>query len=266
MQAVIDTAIRACQGEPLEPGTVYAFHTPAGIERVDLTGPEYTGVLERKRGTVTVQDVDSFLAYWDKHNEPGSDIYARPDRLTVTAVLDAHSATEAGWGQHRLHLQLTPTPAWQAWKALSGQWVGQEQMAEFLEDHLPEIVEPSGADMLELAQTIQATIKADFKSSSLLANGARTLAYAEEIDTRAGRKGELTIPGQLALGIEPFEGSGAYRVTARFRTRIQDGHLRLAVKLDRPEDVVKAAFTDVRQAIAEADSVRVPVLLGTPIA
>lgn len=265
VQAVIDTALRSATPAPLELGKFYTVVMPGGgVQKIDLTGEEHTGFVTRKRGTATLQDVPSFLHYWGKHSDTDSEIYADQARLTVTAVLDAHTADTARWGQHRAVLALRPTAAWTAWTNISAKSLSQTDMAEFLEDHLPEIVTPSGAEMLELVQTFQATIKAEFKSSSILASGARQISYAETINATAGKKGELTIPGSIALGIAPFEGSDPYEITARFRTRIADDRLFLAIKLDRPEDVIRAAFADTTQLIAETTG-EGSVLTGTPI-
>ncbi|MEU7399969.1 DUF2303 family protein [Streptomyces sp. NPDC044948] len=251
IQPVIDTALRSAPPAELEPGKVYAFHTPNGVHQVDLTGPDHTGVLSRKTGTTTVRDAQSFLTYWDKHHDDNSEVYADSDRLTVTAVLDAHTSGTARWGGHRLHLALRATDAWKQWLALDGKLMGQEQFAEFLEDHLPELLEPDAATMLEIAQSIQGVAKAEFQSGTRLQSGERKLSYVETVTAKAGQKGELVIPETFVVGLVPFEGSEGYRLTARLRYRINGGPLQLGYKLERPADVQRTAFDDVVKAIGE---------------
>ncbi len=263
IKTIVDTALLAAEPAELVPGKVYAWLTPSGsVQRVDLTGDEHRDAPARKTGTTTLRDVASFLAYHGKHSDPASEVYADATRLTITAVLDAHSAGTPRFGKHRAVLALRTTEAWDQWLAKDNRLIGQAEFAEHLEDHLAELIEPDAATMLEIAQSFQATTKADFTSSTRLASGQRQLSYVEETTARAGGKGQLTIPETFEIGLVPFEGSDPYKLTARFRYRIADGQLRLGYKLDRPGDVLRAAFADVLAAVA--DAVEQPVLNGTP--
>ncbi|MFD8805615.1 DUF2303 family protein [Streptomyces sp. NPDC059597] len=260
-QTIVDTALRAAPPAVLEPGKVHAFHTATGVKTIDLTGPEHTGVPPRKSGTTTVRDTPSFLAYFGKHSDDASEVYADSDRLTITAVLNAHSADESSWGDHRVVLALRTTDAWKQWTQADGQLMDQEAFAEFLEDHLPELLDPSAAEMLEIAQSLQATSKVDFQSGVRLASGQRQFQYVETTTTKAGQKGQLTVPETFVIGLVPFEGSEGYKLTARLRYRITDRGLRMGYKLERPADTLRTAFADVVNAI-DGDIMQ-PVMNGT---
>lgn len=264
-QAIIDVAQAAAVPQALDPGKVHVIALGRGeFRQIDLTGPEHTGKPPRKSGTTTVRDVDSFLAYFDKHGNDDSEVYADVERRTITAVLDAHTAEDARWGGHRLQLSLRETMAWRAWTSMDGQLVPQGQFAEFIEDNLVDLVEPDSATMLELAQSFEATTSAEFQSSQRLDSGQRTFTYAEEVQAKAGHKGEITIPATLVLALAPFEGTERYKVTARFKYRLdrQKGELRLGFKIERPEDILTAAFNDIRTLI-DSD-VPMAVLNGAP--
>ncbi|KMS79077.1 hypothetical protein ACH49_13545 [Streptomyces leeuwenhoekii] len=261
-QTIVNTALAAAPPAELTPGKVYAFVLPGGgFHKVDLTGDDYRATPTRKAGTTTVRDAQSFLAYWDKHHDDASEVYADNDRLTVTAVLDAHQADGARWAGHRLHLALRETEAWKQWMRFNGELMSQEDFAEFLEDHLPELLEPSAADMLEIAQSFQAAQKVDFQSATRLSSGQRQFQYVETATTKAGQKGQLTVPETFVVGLVPFEGSDGYRLTARLRYRIGQQGLRLGYKLERPDEIRKTAFADVVKAIGE--QIDVPVMNGT---
>lgn len=262
VQTIVDTALRTAPPVTLEPGKIHAFHTPTGVHQIDLTGPEHTGTPARKRGITTVRDAASFAAYFHKHSDPNTEVYADADRLTVTAVLDAHTPDQARWSGHRLNLALRQAEAWEQWKSNDGKLLSQEQFAEFLEDHLPELLEPSSADMLEIAQSIQAATKVDFQSGTRLATGQRQFQYVETTTAKAGQKGQLTIPETFVVGLVPFEGSDGYRLTARLRYRIGDRGLSIGYKLERPGDILRTAFQDVVTAIGE--QIEQPIMNGTP--
>lgn len=248
----------------LELGGYWALTTPDGIAQIDLTGDKYRDRPARKTGVVKVRDVPSFLHYWDKHRYEGaSEVYADLDHRTITAVLDAHSADHAGWAGHVLRLGLRHSPSWTAWVGISGKLMGQQAFAEFIEDHRPDIVEPVAADVLELAQSFQATVKAEFKSGTVLKSGQRELQYTETVDASAGKSGRLAIPDHITLALAVFESDGmAEAVTARFRYRLENGSLRIGVVLDEVDDKVRSAFQAVVDDIDQG--VDVPVLNGTP--
>jgi uncharacterized protein YfdQ (DUF2303 family) len=264
VRAIIDTAQQAAAPAELEIGKVYLARTATGVQKIDLTGAEYLSKPTRKTGTTTVRDAPSFVTLWDKHSdELASEVYADADRLTITAVLDADSADAPNWGGHRLTLALRETDAWKAWAANDGHLIGQEDFAEFIEDHLPEILKPAAAEMLEIAQSISGTVKADFAGGVRLATGQRQLQYTETVTAKAGQKGTLVIPEVFTIGLLPFEGlTEGYQINARFRYRIEGSTLRMGYKLDRPQDSRATAFQDVVKAISE--QITVPILNGTP--
>lgn len=259
-QTIVDTALRSAPPAELETGKVYAFHTPTGVHQIDLTGPATAP--DRKVGITTVRDALSFHAYFGKHADADSEVYADSDRLTVTAVLDAHQADSPRYNQHVLKLALRETEAWKQWAARDGKLMDQETFAEFLEDHLPELLEPTAAEMLEIAQSFQATNKVEFQSASRLTSGQRQFQYMETGTAKAGQKGQLAVPEVFTIGLVPFEGSEGYRLTARLRYRIGANGLQLGYKLERPDEVRRTAFGDVVTAIGE--HIDQPVMNGTP--
>jgi len=187
-----------------------------------------------------------------------------PRRTKGTTRLfdDADVEFGAAWADHRAVLTLKATPEWTHWAGPNGQMLGQEAFAEHIETGADEVVKPSGAEMLELAQTFHAKNNVAFKQSTILASGERQFAYEETIAAKAGQTGKLTIPKEFELGIAPFEGTDKYKVIARLRYRIREGALTIGYKLDRPEVVQLAAFDDVASRIAAAADLT--ILSGLP--
>lgn len=265
IQAVIDTAQRAVDPVELDLGNVYAVATANGdVKTLDLTGDQYRDQPKRKTGTIQVRDVPTLAEVWMKHGVADiSEIYADRDGLAVTAVFDAHGREETGWGKYRAVLALKFSEAYKAWTGLDGRLMPQEQFAEFLEDNRADIREPSAAELLEVAQTLQGTSKVDWQAGHRLVDGQRRIAFLETTEAKAGAKGELAIPTEIVIGVPVFDGATvAHAFTARFRHRIEGGNLRLMYKLDRPADVVTAAFDGVVAEVASACGAT--VLRGTP--
>lgn len=218
----------------------------------------------RKTGQHTVTDVDSLVDYLAKHGLPQTELWGSPDAGTIRAVINAHNEAGAGggndghgiagWGDHTITLNLKASKDWIEWVKNDGQMMQQTQFAEFIEDHLPNFVTPSGADMLELAQTFQATTKVDFDSSQRLKSGETQVTYKEATEATAGKKGTIQIPDTFTLGLQVYERGDAYRVDARFRYRINGGQLALGYRLTRPRDVLLAAFEGVADDVRAATS------------
>jgi uncharacterized protein YfdQ (DUF2303 family) len=264
VDSIIQVAQEAAEPAPLEKGQIYAVTVSDRVHLVDLTGHEYRDTPLRKLGKVMVRDVPSFAQYHGKHAEAGvTDLFASRDILTVTAVLDAHARELPGWGGHLLMLSLKHSEAYKAWAKCDGHYMGQEEFAEHLDDNRADIVEPSAAEMLEIAQTIQGTSKVEWAASHRLVDGQRRLGYTETNAATAGTKGELAIPTEISIGVPIFDGAKvAHAMTARFRHRIEGGRLRLMYKLDRPADVVTAAFDGVVAEVEQACGAT--VMRGTP--
>lgn len=265
-QALIDTAQEAVDPyivDQADGSGIYIVRDSNGTARhLDLR--EQLGLLPirppRKTGHTTLTDVDSYIDALDKHGLPQTELYANTKAGTIKAVINAHlsilddGATEdlAGFGDHIITLALPHTKDWTDWTKGDGNLFGQAEFAEWIEDHLPNFVTPTGADMLELAQTFQATTKVDFASSQRIKSGETSLLYQETGTASAGKKGTLAIPDTFTLALQPFERGETYKVQARFRYRITDGQLRLGYRLTRPDDVHRDAFDQVITKIQEA--------------
>ncbi|TYK47177.1 DUF2303 family protein [Actinomadura decatromicini] len=250
---------------------VAVFHTPTGLEIVDLDDDRYAARAERprrKQGTTVVRDVDSFALYFRKHADENTETYVDLDEGVITAVLDAHEpdADLPRWGTHRVKLVLTPTEPWKRWTGRDRKYWPQVEFAEFLEDNLPDIAnEPvPAAAMLEIARTFQAKTRVSFSSGVVAESGDIRLKYEETTDTSGGAKGNLDVPRAFAIGVAPFDDCEPYRIEARLRHRIQGSALHLAYLLDRPEDVIRDAVKTVVTKVEEATGAR--IMRGAPAA
>jgi uncharacterized protein YfdQ (DUF2303 family) len=108
--------------------------------------------------------------------------------------------------------------------------------------------------MLEVAKTLEAKTLVEFKSGVRLENGDHQIKYVSETTGRAGGNGDLEIPSIFSLGIAPYMGGPAYKIQARLRYRITEGHLALWYELVNPHKVIESAAKEIVAAIkAETD-------------
>ncbi len=163
-----------------------------------------------------------------------------------------------------VRLKLATTDTWDEWMGANKRKMGQQAFAEFIEDHIPDIADPPGAQLLEMATTLDAKKNATFSSSIRLQTGARQFSYVEDVSGTT-QKGTVQIPELFQLALEPFAGAGKYQVPARLRYSLESGHLLLHYHIIRSEDIIRTAFADVRATIADGlKSDDIAMLAGTP--
>jgi uncharacterized protein YfdQ (DUF2303 family) len=251
---IAELAQRAAQPNELDPDTLYGVIVPLGHDFKTVDLETHLPVPRRKKGTAIFYDADSFAAYVNRHKGAETQIYKSDIGAsvpTITAYINDHATEQAGWRDHVAVLELQRTDNWKAWLDSDGKLLPQVEFAELIEAQVDDVREPTGAEMLELAQTFQAKTKVDFQSGTRLADGQQQLLYSENIDASGGKKGELKIPTEFKLGIAPFEGGDAFGVTARLRFRIREGILKLGFVLNKPKDVERSAFADVAASVTE---------------
>lgn len=254
-QSIIDAATRAATPAALAPGRWHTVVVPDGSSLTVLDGEERDAPLY-KRGVYRFLDGDSLVRYVRKHGHTGSETWIDSTTYSITAVLDANMEATPGRERHRAVFQAQLTEAWQAWAALDGKLLSQTEFAEHIEGRDVDVIEPTSADMLELAQSFKATTSVTFEASKRLSDGQRQFEYRESIDAKAGRAGRLDIPEAFSLALRPFEGAAVFKVRARLRYRLTEGALRIGYALERPEDILREAFgsvaDDVGAKLAEA--------------
>jgi len=270
-QAIIDAATRAAGAYPID-GRFYTLVSPDGNHRLidihaEVDKAEFAYRPRRKTGEYRVHDADSFVAYLFKHAGPNTEVWADAVAAKITGVLDAHDRAEPRHEEHRVVYGVLLTEGWKKWVAYDGKFLDQEDFADLIEERAVDVVTPTGAEMLEIAQTFKATVGVNVESSVRLSTGQRQFTYREEVDGKAGKTGQMEIPETFALGLRPFEGADGFRITARLRYRINSGDLRIGYKLERPEDVIREAFLSVVQkvqaGVGELDLLEAPVFLGS---
>jgi len=252
-QVIADTALLAAEPKPIKLDESYAMLVPRSSGLKILDTEHLLPIPRRKSGIYLAATVDSLIDYLTRHldAEGHTTVWVDLENHRIIGVLNDQSDIEPGWRDHRIELNLSMTDEWQHWIGSSGELLDQERFAEHIEEGLQEIREPDAATMLEIAQSIEATTKAQFRSARRLSDGAVQMTYDEEIEASAGGTGDLKIPREFVLGISPFIGEDPYKVTARLRYRIRSGDLSIGYSLNRPYDVVRDCLTDIAKKLRE---------------
>lgn len=263
---VAELAERAATPNPVAEGDValLVLRDASGAQRTETVDAErFLDRPRRRHGRVVALDAESFgRIVVDLGPQNGrTAIYADVKALTLTAVLNDHEGGEddlsiAGWQDHRVSLSIVRTPQWERWLSLNEKLSEQTTFATHLEENMADVVDPPGADLLELAQSFEATIDAQFKSAARLKDGARQFTYTEVIDARAGKDGQIVVPEGFTLSISPVEGADPVTVRAKLRFRLNSGQLRIGYVLEDPAGVERTAFDDVVAKVETATSIK----------
>lgn len=215
----------------------------------------------RKRGKITLAQTSAFIEYYKKHRL-GSQIYGTTEPPRFVAVLDDHRQIDAGWRDHTAHYNCPLSTEWNTWNGMNRKQMKQNDFAQFIEDNLPDIVEPEAAHMLEVSRTLEAKKNVNFASGVRLANGEVQFTYEEKIEGTAG-KGQFRVPETFAIGIPVFHGGPRYRIEARLRYRIADGgQMQMWYDLVRPHKIIEDAALEVWAEIETQTGER--ILHGSP--
>lgn len=240
---------------------VYGRDTDGGLTLVDTidiaeaqrahaqAGPD------RLAGTVHVHTPDTLVAYAARHlHADTTTLWGDVENARLTVIFNDHgdqTEDNPGWGDHRAVLDLKASPEWQAWVRLNEKGMSQEELAEFLEEHLLEVVDPDGSTLLEVTRTFQATTGATFRRAQSLHSGQVQITWQEEGEAKAGASGQLEVPREFTIRVRPFVGSPPVDVRGMFRYRVSSGSLQLGFRLLNLDEHRRAAVEDILEGVAE---------------
>lgn len=259
VQAALDAGmtIGKVQVNPLPNGMPFVV-IPEGAEVHFLEPDHQISEPHRKTGTVKLRDAKSFMSYVMQEKSADTRIFATLDPAKFQAVFNDHGEYP-NFKDYRAEFVCNTSREWKTWSEKDRKSMSQLSFAELLEDNLPDIILPSGADMLEVALNFEATKTANFRSVQKLRDGSVNFAWVDETAGKDG--GTVKVPESFTLRLPVFENGTPYEITARLKYRVSDGKLAIWYELVRPHKVIEAAFREVWAAIEAKCG---EVLLGTP--
>lgn len=266
LSEVIDITLAAGQAQELEEGKRYAVIVPpgGGVQVLDNDLDDYRTAPRRQAGSHRVFDEPSFTGLVEDLRDADAPVrvYADPTKRSIVAVLNDAADGAPGWRDHRVELALIPTPEWSQWTAKDGQLQGQTDFAEFLEDHLSDVRVPAGAILLEVVLDLQATTGVTFEQGTRLADGQRQFVYREDTTATAGRSGELVVPEEFRLSLNPWQGTTApIDVVCKLRFRTSADGLKIGYRLVNASRLLDEAFANIITTLRANGA---NVVLGAP--
>ena len=215
-------------------------------------------------GTLTLLTPESFGRAISDHRDARTKVFADGEKSEIVAVFDflqaggnvstsLPDARGIGWGQLRAVIGFSESRKLKEWKRTL-EWMSQADFANFLEDHLEDVVEPEGQHLLEIATDLEASSTGGFKGKVNLQNGSVKLCYQDEVET------SVEIPRNLTLGIPLFEHGDRYKLGARLRFIISGGSVKFRLLFTNLQDAKDQEFERIVQEIEE--KTKAPIYRG----
>jgi uncharacterized protein YfdQ (DUF2303 family) len=219
-----------------------------------------------KQGIVPAQDIASFVRYFNDHATHTSRVYASLSPVRFTGVLNDHGKAEPAWRDHRVVYTPDLSPEYKTWQGKNGhQFKGNVEWAEWLEDQVPDITQPSGAEMMEIALNFRVNDSVAFSNPTRLQNGRTEFTFNRIVDGHAqGAAGKIAIPEEFAISIPVWAGlnQAQHSFQARLRYRLRDAGLLIWYQLVRPHKVLERAVADL-VSVVEGE-IGTAILFGAP--
>ncbi len=240
----------------------------------------------RRQGTVRVRSTASLVALTNRHrHENDTVLFASPDRQrpSVTTIFDYHAPTDnvndASWAQHRAVYSPELSEEWKAWTGAHGKTLDQRAFAEFIEDHVSDVIVPPvedeklaelallvggryalPADLVTLSRGLQVSSEVKVRDAVTLSSGEIAVTYEES--HRDGKGAPLQVPNLFVLAIPVFYAGPLYRIPVRLRYSLREGGVKWSVHLYRHDRVFDHAFEEICTAVQVETGA--PLFVGSP--
>lgn len=231
---------------------------------------------ERRKGTITVHDLASFIAATNRDKRPDSVIFADAPGRKVVAVLDFHGPADSAprFGQDRISYGFQFSPQLLAWMKASESPMSQKDFSTLIDNRLGDIGDEAPAagsvaaefarrrgikfatvaDLVVFTRTISAKSTTGTEECIDEQTGDTKIQYTKKNDVKTPDGAPITPPAAFTLKIPILNGDKATEFTLAVRLRYDIGERGIAWRIE-----LNALDVYMRAAIGEAlDVVRKP--------
>lgn len=206
---------------------------------------------------VQLQNTASLVEYINRFKNSDSALFADIAANDILGIIDYHKApagegAEARLTKHTAKLHIPFSLEWQTWTGIDGRLMSHVDFATFLEENAMDIMElPPARDasgspiedapttLLELCRELQ--VKSSYGANSAVRSGDYTNVEFQKGDDISTKR-NVALPLSIKIMIPVYFGEPAVILTAFMRRKVDDGNLKLGVKLQRPENARQDEF------------------------
>ena len=175
-------------------------------------------------------------------------VFADRDKLNFHAFLDYHHVTGGRWLNHSASVTYKESHQFGIWKKHDGVKMGQEAFAEFLDENVLDITDPTGADVVAFASCLEAHRTEIFKSSTNLGNGEVKFNWSNESSGDSATK----FPTDMKIGIPIWTNGEKILIPVKLFYRVSEGKLLFWYKLRNLENIIDQLWNEDVKFISEA--------------
>lgn len=206
---------------------------------------------QRVSQKVEVTDAESLITYVNRFKNENSVLFADICENRIVAVIDYHkpgTETQPDLLAHNVTLNIPYSTEWITWTQRDGILRPQLDFVRFIEDNAPDVVSPSAADLIEVCRDMQALRRVNFTNVVRTAsNNAEKFEYTN--DTNVNVKGGVEIPTAFDLALPVYFNGAVKPLKARLRYELDDGTLKLGIKLLRAENLRQDTFKEIVEQV-----------------
>lgn len=258
IQAAIDAGEQIVQHQIVEIDdrpVAYLHHKD--LNSVPLNFSDFSQSAFRKKGSRAAHTPADFCGMVARYSDAAAtlSIQASVKDRTLTAILndDAPSPGKdetlppyayvptAGWKDDIITMKVSESRELGQWRPFFD-WRGQLDFAEFLEEHVDEV--EGGAELLELALTLDLTRDSQCKSAVRLQTGGTQLNYQDDTSS------SVIIPDRIKLLIPLFAGGPIFKLEAFLRYRLRGGGVSFLIKPKLLDRAIEQGFMEMVEEAA----------------
>jgi uncharacterized protein YfdQ (DUF2303 family) len=272
-------------------------HSTSVLAEVKAWRDAFATKPERREGTATLDELDSFIAHANRFKDDGSAIFVSGGATSpkFTSVLDYHPAGEAEkvdprFRRHRGIFEPAFSDEWKAWKQANGRGLSQADFSRFITDSVRDVldVDAQHPDRLTEAPAWYAKrFGGGREPGEFYANAQRLLEVAEGLtvtvedrvsDVARRDTGEtkisfeskgttdIEIPVAFVIEVPIFTGGDLFQLPVRLRFNLRtEGDTKRAswrIELFGATRTVLACVADMREQVKAKTGL--PVFAGSP--
>jgi hypothetical protein len=202
-------------------------------------------------------DVESWASYVTHFDDVDAPPLVTWNAKRLRAVLDYHTASEAGRAQWIAEMPFVQAPEFAAWMALAdGRGKPQRVAIEALEDRGAEIVEPAAGELMAMLRTLRTTVNKSAQTE-LKPDGSTSVTYTDDKGISA-RGGTVDLPSEISIRVPILKGHVdeqgkpvVYELKVKVRASVgDDARLMLRFSIPNAERALEEVYAD-RVALAK---------------
>lgn len=196
---------------------------------------------------------EAFAGYVNRFKRPETAVFNSLKAGTITAIFDYHSVGKGGACDHTATYSPELSTEFKKWKAIiDGGFIGQQAFAEFLQEFGHTVTTPTEAEIIDIVESVQATLNAEAKSVTRAKDGSGGFGYQVKVTLKSGQSGELDIPDFLVVSMPIYTGGQSVDVRLKVQVRVTDGGIKFRFLAPKLEDLIREFNARAVEVVAES--------------